>query len=39
LTQSIYYAKNIAAASAGANVVTLTFNLTTDLDKTTATTV
>ena len=26
LTQSIYYAKNIVAASAGANVVTLTFN-------------
>ena len=26
LTQSIYYAKNILAASAGANVVTLTFN-------------
>jgi outer membrane biosynthesis protein TonB len=27
LTQSIYYAKNIVAASAGANVVTLTFNV------------
>src|SRR6202035_2108162 len=27
LTQSIYYAKNIVAASAGANVVTLTFYL------------
>ena len=26
LTQSIYYAKNISAALAGANVVTLTFN-------------
>lgn len=26
LTQSIYYAKNIVAASAGANVVTLSFN-------------